>query len=263
MASSIRRCSPWLSAEAGQSARSLKPTRCERRARRFAQLRFQTGIAPEMERVPGMRLHRQRHIVEHAEIEKQRRDLERAREAEPAAPVHRQRGDVAAGKTDAAGIGRQLAAELGDQRGLAGAVRPDDRVQLAGRRRRASDRRWRRCPRSAWPDSRPAASGSLMGCAFARIFDSSPSMPPRANSTTSSSSGPRMICQYSVMPDSTSSSTKQRHRADQRADDRAHAAEHHHDDEIARARPIHHRGADEIGVIGDAARRRARTAFRR
>ena len=32
-------------------------------------------------------------------------------------------------------------------------------------------------------------------------------MPPRANSTTSSSSGPRMICQYSVMPDSASSST--------------------------------------------------------
>ena len=31
-------------------------------------------------------------------------------------------------------------------------------------------------------------------------------MPPRANSTTSSSSGPRMICQYSVMPDKNSSS---------------------------------------------------------
>ncbi len=32
-------------------------------------------------------------------------------------------------------------------------------------------------------------------------------MPPCANSTTSSSSGPRMICQYSVMPESASSST--------------------------------------------------------
>ena len=32
-------------------------------------------------------------------------------------------------------------------------------------------------------------------------------MPPRANSTTSSSIGPRMICQYSVMPESASSST--------------------------------------------------------
>ncbi len=41
-------------------------------------------------------------------------------------------GDVVAVEADAAGIRCQLAAELGDQRGLAGAVRPDDRVQLAG-----------------------------------------------------------------------------------------------------------------------------------
>ncbi len=54
----------------------------KRRARRLAQLRVGTGVAPETERVPGMRLHGERHVVEHAEIEKQRRDLERAREAE-------------------------------------------------------------------------------------------------------------------------------------------------------------------------------------
>ena len=35
-------------------------------------------------------------------------------------------------KTMLAGVGRELAAELGDQRGLAGAVRSDHRVQLAG-----------------------------------------------------------------------------------------------------------------------------------
>ncbi len=55
---------------------------------------------------------------------------ERARPS-TAAPVHRQRGNVVAGKADAAGIGRHLTAELGDQRGLAGAVRPDHRVQFA------------------------------------------------------------------------------------------------------------------------------------
>ena len=43
----------------------------ERRARRLAQGVFQAGIAPEPKRVSGMRLHRQRHIVEHAEIEEQ------------------------------------------------------------------------------------------------------------------------------------------------------------------------------------------------
>ena len=50
-----------------------------------------------------------------------------------AAAIGRQRGDVAAVETDAAGVGRDLAGELADQRGLAGAVRPDDGVQLARR----------------------------------------------------------------------------------------------------------------------------------
>src|SRR4029077_15317378 len=44
---------------------------------------------------------------------------------------------------------------------------------------------------------------------------------------------------------------QQRHRAEQRAECRAHAAEHDHDDEIAGPRPIHHPGADEIGVSGE------------
>ncbi len=47
--------------------------------------------------------------------------------------------------------------------------------------------------------------GSLMARSLRR--QSRPSMPPRANSTTSSSSGPRMICQCSVRLESTSSST--------------------------------------------------------
>ena len=44
---------------------------------------------------------------------------------------------------------------------------------------------------------------------------------------------------------------QQRDRADQRAEGRAHAAEHHHDDQVARARPVHHRRADELGVVGE------------
>src|SRR5215471_9667556 len=43
---------------------------------------------------------------------------------------------------------------------------------------------------------------------------------------------------------------QQGHRAEQRAKCRAHAAEDDHDDEITRTRPIHHRRADEIGMIG-------------
>ena len=79
-----------------------------------------------------MRLHGERHIVEDGEIREQRGDLERAGEAELAAPIGRQRGDVVAVEMDAAGVGRELARELADQRALARAVRPDDGVQLAG-----------------------------------------------------------------------------------------------------------------------------------
>ena len=86
-----------------------------------------------MERVPGMRLHGERDIVEHREIEEQRGDLERAREAEMAAAPRRHARDVGVAEMNAAGIGDQRAAELGDERGLAGAVRADDGVQLAFR----------------------------------------------------------------------------------------------------------------------------------
>src|SRR5262249_9401549 len=50
---------------------------------------------------------------------------------------------------------------------------------------------------------------------------------------------------------------EQRHRAKQRTEGRAHTSQHHHDDEISRAGPIHHRRADEIGVIGKQCARKA------
>jgi hypothetical protein len=85
-----------------------------------------------MERVAGMRLHRQRHIVERRHVGKQGRDLERAGKTKRATRIGGQRRDVLAAKMNAAGIGRDLAAKLSDQRGLTGAVRADDGVQLAG-----------------------------------------------------------------------------------------------------------------------------------
>ena len=58
-----------------------------------------------------------------------------------------QAGDVAAVEADRAGVGQQAAAEQADEGGLAGAVRADQRVDLAGgevevdvRRRRAGRR---------------------------------------------------------------------------------------------------------------------------
>ena len=80
-----------------------------------------------------MRLRRERDIVGGGEIRQQRGDLERARQPEPAAPIGRQPGDVAAGEMNGAGIRHQLPGQLADQRGLAGAVGADDGVQFAGR----------------------------------------------------------------------------------------------------------------------------------
>ena len=96
---------------------------------------------------------------------------------------------------------------------------------------------------------------------------SSPSMPPRANSTTSRNSGPSTICQYSAMRSAASPnrgdattriSTGSASSSDSSAtapisgpNVDAHAAEHDHDDEIARARPVHRCRTDESGVIGE------------
>src|SRR5436190_13001079 len=98
-----------------------------------AQRIFAARRTPEMKGVTGMCLHGERHIVEDGEIREQRGDLERAGEAELAAPIGGQRGDVVAAEMDAADVGREFARQLADQRALARAVWPDDGMKLAGR----------------------------------------------------------------------------------------------------------------------------------
>src|SRR5690242_4118509 len=84
---------------------SLEADAPERGERRVAQPRFAPGVAPEPERVTRMRLHGEGDVVERGEIKKKGGDLKRAREAEQAAAMNRQRRDVAAGEADAPGIG--------------------------------------------------------------------------------------------------------------------------------------------------------------
>jgi len=74
----------------------------------------------------------ERHVLDGAEVAQHRRDLERAREAQLHAPMHRQPGDVATEEADGARIGRQAAGELADQGRLAGAVGADQGMDLAG-----------------------------------------------------------------------------------------------------------------------------------
>ena len=76
-------------------------------------------------------------------------------------------------------------------------------------------------------------------------------MPPRANSTISSSSGPMISAQYSVNCDKTSSSSRKTIVPITGTEQRAHAAEDHHHHEVAGAGPVHHGRADEVGVVGE------------
>ena len=91
MAISSWRCSPWLMLATSDIGALGEAHARQRLARRLAQLGLAARMAPEAEGMAGVRLHRQRHVVERGEIEEQRRDLERAREPQQAALVGRQR----------------------------------------------------------------------------------------------------------------------------------------------------------------------------
>jgi hypothetical protein len=66
----------------------------------------------------------ERDIVLERVVGEQRNDLVGSRQPEMRAPVGRKKGDVGAEQPDRAGIGPQVAADLIEQRGLAGGVRP-------------------------------------------------------------------------------------------------------------------------------------------
>ena len=70
-------------------------------------------------------------IVLDAERRKRPHDLEGAADAAPADAVGRQAVDALAGEGDRSGVGREHAGDHVEQRGLAGAVRPDDRENAA------------------------------------------------------------------------------------------------------------------------------------
>src|SRR5262249_48687314 len=74
-------------------------------------------------------------ILEHRHAAERLRDLERARDAHDATPWRRHMRDVPAAEQDAAGVGFDRPGHDAEQRGLAGAVWPDDAERLALRER--------------------------------------------------------------------------------------------------------------------------------
>src|SRR5262249_39473178 len=93
-------------------------------------------------------------VLEHRHATERLRDLERARDPHGAAAHRRERGDIAAFVHDAAGVGRDRAGHDAEQRGLAGAVRPDDAERLALAEREIDP---------GGDDARPEAFGVLVG----------------------------------------------------------------------------------------------------
>ena len=133
-------------ASAGRSAHSASPTR-SRQSRRAAR------ISPLLAAVPGQPQRRRRrsparvvrvradhHVLQRGHAAEDPGALEDDRDAEPGPPVRRQPVDAAPPKVTRPAVRRQLAADEVEQRGLAGAVGPDDAAQLAVRDVRSTSR---------------------------------------------------------------------------------------------------------------------------
>ncbi len=128
-------------------------------------------------------------VLAHGELRSERRDLERAGEAEPGAAVRRKAEDGAALENDVAGVGRNLAEQLGHQRGFARAVGADDRVYGAGPNREGDVAR-RVDAAERFPE---------MACLQHRLHERLPGRsersPCRNPSTTAMSRRPKKNCQ--------------------------------------------------------------------
>ena len=123
-----------------QRARELEPLAVEQRERARGTVRL-VGERALLEQLDAARIdlalamaaaERRRHhqVLEHGHAVERLRNLERAADAHAAAAFRRQPRDVHAREHDAPGIGLHRSAGDAEQRGLAGAVRPDDAERL-------------------------------------------------------------------------------------------------------------------------------------
>src|SRR4029079_6006934 len=136
--------------------------------------------------------------------------LERARQTMTGAPVSRPGGDVGAGEDDRAAVARELAAELRHEGGLAGAVRADQGMDLAGVDAQVDaigrDQSAESLLEAAHVEQRRCRRGVGHESVGARRRVHSRPMPWRANSTTASRTQPVQNSWCSVVDASTSCS---------------------------------------------------------
>ena len=153
----------------------------------------------------------------------------------------RQAPDGLAAEADRSCIRRQFAEELRDQRRLAGAVRADQRMDLAGFHRESDVLRGKYAakPLDQIVDLQNRRHSRLR----ARPATSARS-PPFVKSTTRRSTRPRPSCQFSVQEESSDFQEDIEGRADERAAQTADATENNHDHQFAGPSPCEHVGAD-------------------
>src|SRR5262249_11297630 len=108
------------------------------------------------------------HVLEHAQATEHVRDLKRAADADVGEPISRRAGDVLAAIEDPAAGRLDLAREHVEQRGLARAVRADDRLELA-----ASYRERDLLDRSEMSEILADLLGEQQGIGFASVCGSS------------------------------------------------------------------------------------------
>jgi hypothetical protein len=101
-------------------------------ARLIEQVCFRAHRPPEGEARAAARLDRKRKVVEHAEALEDAGDLVAAGESALHALVRAQARHILVEEPDLAALGGQASRDLTDERGLARAVGPDQRMHLAG-----------------------------------------------------------------------------------------------------------------------------------
>src|SRR4051794_21868072 len=150
----------------------------------------------EIERAAAAPLHRQPQVLAHAEILEQVVTLEGAGNTQAADAARRPAGDVGVLDQNPAGAGLELAADLVDQAGLAGAVGSDDDVALARLDREVD---------VVGDDEASERAAEMIGAQHAhglrlrsRICRNVPQMPPGKNITQQMKMMPMMASQCSL-----------------------------------------------------------------
>ena len=131
IAISAARWSPCASSPTSRSALPVSPASSSVSSTRRREFRRVGAAEPRAQTVAGSDLGGDADVLEHGELGKDFGDLEGARHAQRDPLVGGEAGDVAAVEQDRPGGRREEPADQVEEGGLAGAVRSDDRAQLA------------------------------------------------------------------------------------------------------------------------------------